>query len=98
MCCRLSGATPIDGAESDGWTPKFYDRLEAAGDAHYRAGFNAVNFHLLFKWALTEDLSLYAGVRQFDALTHEVRRQTRARARRDETDFTYFAVGIIWCF
>ena len=53
---------------------------------------------LALKWALTEDLSLYAGVRQFDALTHEVRRQTRARVRRDETDFTYFAVGIIWCF
>jgi hypothetical protein len=71
---------------------------DAAGDADYRSGFNAVNFHLLFKWALADGLSLYAGVRQFDALTHEVRRQTRARARRDETDFTYFAVGIIWCF
>lgn len=47
---------------------------------------------------MTGDLSLYAGVRQFDALTHEVRRQTRARARRDEIDFTYFVVGIIWCF
>jgi hypothetical protein len=47
---------------------------------------------------MTGDLSLYAGVRQFDALTHEVRRQTRARARRDETDFTYFVVGVEWRF
>jgi hypothetical protein len=37
-------------------------------------------------------------VRQFDALTHEVRRQTRARARRDETDFTYFVAGLDWRF
>ena len=72
--------------------------VEAAGDAHYHTGFNAVNFHLLFKWALADWLSLYAGVRQFDALTHEVRRQTRARARRDETDFTYFVAGVEWRF
>ena len=71
---------------------------DAAGDADYRSGFNAVNFHLLFKWALADGLSLYAGVRQFDALTHEVRRQTRARARRDETDFTYFVAGLVWRF
>ena len=71
---------------------------DAAGDADYRSGFNAVNFHLLFKLALADGLSLYAGVRQFDALTHEVRRQTRARARRDETDFTYFVAGLDWRF
>ena len=46
----------------------------------------------------TDSLSLYAGVRRFDALTHEVRRQTRARTRRDETSMTYFAVGFDWRF
>ena len=71
---------------------------DAAGNPDYHAGFNAANFHLLFKWALADGLSLYAGVRQFDALTHEVRRQTRARTRRDETDFTYFVAGLDWRF
>lgn len=71
---------------------------EAAGDGRYHAGFNAANFHLLLRYALADGLSLYAGVRQFDALTHEVRRQTRARRRRDETDFTYFVTGVNWVF
>ena len=71
---------------------------DAAGDPNYNAGLNAANFHLTFKWLLADGLSLYAGVRRFDALTHEVRRQTRARARRDETSMTYFAVGFDWRF
>ena len=48
------------------------------------------------QWIGTE--TLRTGVRQFDALTHEVRRQTRARRRRDETDFTYFVTGLNWVF
>jgi len=71
---------------------------DAAGDPNYNAGFNAANFHLTFKWLLTDSLSFYVGVRRFDALTHEVRRQTRARNRRDATAMTYFATGFHWRF
>jgi hypothetical protein len=63
--------------------------------AHYRFGPDALSFHLHIRYQLGENVSLYAGIRQYDLIVNEIRRQTKARpgyiARRD---LTYFAIGL----
>lgn len=65
VCCRLSGATPIDGAESDGWTPKFYDRLEAAGDVVFNpTGYRNEKLAIGLKW--TDGLAKFGAAKAFE--------------------------------
>ena len=99
--CHLVGPLSIEPHLYFDLGPERWNRRrfgDAAGTPNYHAGLNASNLHVLFRWALSETLSFYAGVRRFDALTHEVRRQTRARARRNETAMTYFTTGMDWRF
>lgn len=65
----------------------------------YRSGPSAINFHLLLKYQVIDNLLLYAGVRQYDLIVDEIRRQKRAQNTRNaKTDMTYFVFGSVLSF
>ena len=74
------------------------DHLLIAAPMLEERGWRGV-FNVVTDWVGKDDRHLtWDDVRELLRRGHEVRRQTRARRRRDETDFTYFVTGVNWVF